>query len=181
MNNQSVTMEKLPRLGTNASVYATFRLIFNNEHTTKFSSVRDVIGKSVSLEPFDLPGNLLQRGKHRELVAANPPGHKSFSIFRLVGGLDGKAETVSLELVNWKGCFLYRSGKLKAGAILRIGCNKSKHGFREAASFVMGKGMSEYHPISFVAKGATRNFLLAPLYNFRDESYTVYFKINMKS
>nr|KYP71149.1 hypothetical protein KK1_010393 [Cajanus cajan] len=46
-----------------------------------------------------------------------------------------------------------------------------------ATSFVTRKGLSQYHPISFVAKGINRNFLLEPLFSFRDEHYTVYFKI----
>ncbi|KAJ0020169.1 hypothetical protein Pint_31153 [Pistacia integerrima] len=176
-NNQSVTMEKLPVPGTNASVYATFRLIFNNATSSAFSSVKDVIGKSVSLEPFDLPGMLLQLGPDEKLVASNSPGNGSSFVFQLVAGLDGKPETVSLELESRKGCFVYSGVNLNLGAIIELSCNKSEPGFNQAASFAMGKGMSEYHPISFVARGEKRNFLLAPIFSFRDESYTVYFKI----
>nr|KYP71148.1 hypothetical protein KK1_010392 [Cajanus cajan] len=46
-----------------------------------------------------------------------------------------------------------------------------------ATSFVTREGLSRYNPISFVAKGANRNFLLEPLFSFRDEHYTVYFSI----
>ena len=35
----------------------------------------------------------------------------------------------------------------------------------------------QYNALSFVAKGENRNFLLEPLFSFRDEPYTVYFNI----
>ncbi|KAK9220950.1 hypothetical protein WN944_009374 [Citrus x changshan-huyou] len=43
---------------------------------------------------------------------------------------------------------------------MKISCNteSTKAGFNNAASFEIEKGLREYHPISFVAKGAKRNF-----------------------
>jgi hypothetical protein len=42
---------------------------------------------------------------------------------------------------------------------------------------VQATPLRQYHPISFVAKGLRRNFLLEPLYSLRDEFYTVYFNL----
>ncbi|KAJ0083874.1 hypothetical protein Patl1_29655 [Pistacia atlantica] len=53
------------------------------------------------------------------------------------------------------GCapgFIYNGADLKAGAVLKISCNKGEPGFNQGAGFVMEKGMSECHPISFVTK-----------------------------
>ncbi|CBI16413.3 unnamed protein product, partial [Vitis vinifera] len=83
-SNQSITMEKFPEEGTDASLHATFRLVLKDATSLKVLSPKDAIGKS---------------------------------------------------------------------------------------------GISQYHPISFVAKGMKRNFLLTPLLGLRDESYTVYFNI----
>ncbi|KAL3599730.1 hypothetical protein D5086_007648 [Populus alba] len=51
-SNQSISMEKLPESGTDASLQATFRLVLKDSSSSKLSSVKDVIGKSVMLEPF---------------------------------------------------------------------------------------------------------------------------------
>ena len=173
-------MEKFPESGTDAALHATFRLIMKEESSSEVSSLKDVIGKSVMLEPFDFPGMLVvQQGTDGELVVSDSPKEGDSSVFRLVAGLDGKDETISLEAVNQKGCFVYSGVNFNSGASLKLSCSteSSEDGFNEAASFVMEKGISEYHPISFVAKGARRNFLLAPLLSFRDETYTVYFNI----
>uniref|UniRef100_A0A2P2MD35 Alpha-L-arabinofuranosidase B arabinose-binding domain-containing protein n=1 Tax=Rhizophora mucronata TaxID=61149 RepID=A0A2P2MD35_RHIMU len=170
-SNQSVKMEKFPKLGTDASVHATFRLIVNNA-----SSFRSAIGKSVVLEPFDLPGMVLvQRGKDKSLSISSS-GSRDASIFKLVSGLDGQDGTVSLESASQKGCFVFNGGV--NGSSVKLSCKSSDPGYRKGASFVMKKGLSEYHPISFVAKGEKRNFVLAPLLSLRDESYTVYFNIH---
>ncbi|KAL9458778.1 hypothetical protein AB3S75_007619 [Citrus x aurantiifolia] len=179
-SNQSITMEKFPESGTDAALHATFRLIMKEESSSEVSSLKDVIGKSVMLEPFDFPGMLVvQQGTDGEIVVSDSPKEGDSSVFRLVAGLDGKDETISLEAVNQKGCFVYSGMNFNSGASLKLSCSteSSEDGFNEAASFVMEKGISEYHSISFLAKGARRNFLLAPLLSFRDETYTVYFNI----
>ncbi|KAF4395852.1 hypothetical protein F8388_018126 [Cannabis sativa] len=63
-----------------------------------------------------------------------------------------------------------------AGGRLKLGCNLRRSS-SAGASFAINEGLTKYHPISFVAKGASRNYLLSPLFSFRDESYTVYFNI----
>ncbi|KAK3205169.1 hypothetical protein Dsin_019215 [Dipteronia sinensis] len=132
------------------------------------------------LEPFDLPGMLVaHQGTNDKLVVTNSPNDGSSSYFRVVSGLDGRHETVSLESDNQKGCFVYGDGNLTSGASLKLSGSTelSNAKFKQRASFVMQKGISKYNPISFVAKGANRNFVLSPLLSFRDESYAVYFKI----
>lgn len=173
--NQFVTMEPLPQPGTGTDVSATFRLISNDSAPINFTNAQNVIGKSVMLEPFDIPGMvLMQQGRVDNLVVAKVPGN---SIFQVKAGLDGKANTVSLESATRKGCFVYSDENVKAGTILKLSCKTTEAGFKQGASFVMQKGISQYHPISFVAKGTNRNYLLAPLMSYRDETYTVYFNI----
>ncbi|KAF3968632.1 hypothetical protein CMV_007508 [Castanea mollissima] len=180
-SNQSITMEKLPAPGTNSAVHATFRLILNYSSPTEVSTMKDAIGRTVMLEPFDFPGMVVaHQGKDKNLAIADSSGSGGSSVFRLVAGLDGRAETVSLESESNKDCFVYSGVDYNSGTSTKLSCKSesSDTDFDEAAaSFVLNKGISEYHPISFMAKGARRNFLLAPLLSFRDESYTIYFNI----
>ncbi|KAE8037104.1 hypothetical protein FH972_009727 [Carpinus fangiana] len=174
-SNQSITMQKLPQSGTASAVHATFRLILNDS-SGNFSTIEDAVGKSVMLEPFDFPGMVLvHQGKDEDLGIADSPSGVGSSAFRMVAGLDGNAETVSLESESNKDCFVYNSGKS-----IKLSCksDSSSEDFSQAASFVLNKGISEYHPMSFVATGVKRNFLLAPLLSFTDEYYTVYFKFH---
>ncbi|KAJ8751188.1 hypothetical protein K2173_016369 [Erythroxylum novogranatense] len=179
-SNQSITMEKTPKSGTDASVHATFRLILSDSSSSELSTFKDAIGESVLLEPFDLPGMyLVHQGEGNSLTVGNAEDNND-SIFRLVSGLDGKDGTISLESVSHDGCFVSTSGSISSGASIRLSCKakQSDDGFDEGASFVMNKGLSEYHPISFKANGESRNFVLVPLLSLRDESYTVYFNIH---
>ncbi|KAJ6944583.1 hypothetical protein NC652_009831 [Populus alba x Populus x berolinensis] len=181
ISNQSISMEKLPESGTDASLQATFRLVLKDPSSSKLSSVKDVIGKSVMLEPFHLPGMLLvQLGKDRSFALTNSADDDGSSIFRVVPGLDGKDGTVSLESGIQNGCYVYSGVDYKSGQSMKLSCKSetsSDTGFNQGASFLMNKGLTQYHPISFVAKGDKRNFLLAPLHSLRDESYTIYFNI----
>ncbi|KAA0041392.1 DUF1680 domain-containing protein [Cucumis melo var. makuwa] len=180
-SNQSITMEKYPEQGTDSAVHATFRLIVNDP-SAKVTELRDVIGKRVMVEPFSFPGMVLgNKGKDEKLEIADANSEAHSSEFYLVEGLDGKNGTVSLASIDNEGCFVYSGVNYESGSQLKLSC-KSKlsldDGFDEASSFVMESGASQYHPISFVTKGLTRNFLLAPLLSFVDESYTVYFNFN---
>ncbi|KAJ6387852.1 hypothetical protein OIU77_026423 [Salix suchowensis] len=180
-SNYSISMEKLPESGTDASLQATFRLLFKDSSSSKLSSFKDVIGKSVMLEPFDLPGMLLvQQGKDRGFAVTKSADDDGSSIFRVVSGLDGKDGTVSLESGIQNGCYVYSGVDYNSGQSMKLSCKSGTSldtSFNQGASFVMNEGLSQYHPISFVAKGDKRNFLLAPLYSLRDESYTIYFHI----
>uniref|UniRef100_K3YWH7 Uncharacterized protein n=1 Tax=Setaria italica TaxID=4555 RepID=K3YWH7_SETIT len=68
-----------------------------------------------------------------------------------------------------------------AGTKIQVSCKSSLQSIggilEQAASFVQTSPQRQYHPISFVAKKVRRNFVLEPLYSFRDEFYTVYFSI----
>ncbi|GAY47231.1 hypothetical protein CUMW_103020 [Citrus unshiu] len=152
---------KSSKSGTDIALQATFRFILNDKPSSEFSSLSDVIGRSVMLELFASPGMLVVRGTDDELVVTDSSSVHGSSIFRLVTRWDGKAETVSLESVTQKGCFVSTSVNLKSGASMKLSCNTE----------------IEYHPLNFVAKGAKRNFLLVPLLSIRDGSYTVYFNI----
>ncbi|KAJ6340975.1 hypothetical protein OIU78_009201 [Salix suchowensis] len=179
-SNQSITMEEHPKSGTDACLQATFRIVLNESSSSEVFGIKDVIGKSVMLEPFDLPGMLLaQQGTDSSLAVTNSADDDGSSIFRVVSGLDGKDGTVSLESGSQAGCYIYSGVNYKPGQSMKLSCESgsSDTGFNQGASFVMNKGLSEYHPISFVAKGDNRNFLLAPLHSFRDEFYTIYFNI----
>ncbi|GAY41395.1 hypothetical protein CUMW_059110 [Citrus unshiu] len=120
---------------------------------------------------------VIQHETDDELVVTDSFIAQGSSVFHLVAGLDGGDRTVSLESETYKGCFVYTAFNLQSSESTKLGCisESTEAGFNNAASFVIEKGLSEYHPISFVAKGANRNFLLAPLLSLRDESYTVYF------
>lgn len=177
-SNQSIIkMEKFPEAGTDSAIKATFRLI--SRPTAKvFSEPKEFIGQSVMLEPFDYPGTIMtHQGKDESIVVTTFSDENDSSEFRLASGLDGKDDTVSLESEDHEGCFVYSGVDLS----VKLGCNaeSSDDAFKQAASFKLQTGISQYHPISFVAKGGSeRNFLLAPLYSLRDESYTVYFNIH---
>ncbi|CAN4104764.1 unnamed protein product [Withania somnifera] len=175
--NQSIQMEKYPEAGTNAAVSSTFRLISLDKLSVKPSQHTDLIGKQVMLELFDLPGTFISHQGQEQSLGIAASSDEGGSLFVLTAGLDGKENTVSLESETQKGCFISSGMDYKSSSTAKLSCNTkaSGAGFKQAASFKLGNGVSEYHPISFVAKGAKRNFILSPLLSFRDESYTVYF------
>lgn len=179
-SNTSIRMEKFPKLGTDDALYATFRLIFENSSSAKVSAVKDVIGETIILEPFDLPGSCLaHQGSHDRIEIRKACDDNSYAHFRVVKGLDGRHDSISLESHNKRGCYIYNNEYLSSGTSLKLsGSTESRHyEFKAKASFRMQKGLSSYHPISFIARGKDKNFVLSPLLGIRDESYTVYFNI----
>lgn len=180
ISNDSVITETLPESGTNHSIYATFRLIPKDSFPSKVSEPKDFIGELVMLEPFDRPGAVItHKGVDQSPVITDSPNDDS--VFRLVDGLDGNKGSVSLEAKSQKGCYLYGDLELFAGVKLKCSSTSSNAAaFREGVSFRLKDGISKYDPISFVAKGVKRNFLLQPLFNIRDENYVVYFNIQSK-
>ncbi|XP_059668881.1 uncharacterized protein LOC132313966 [Cornus florida] len=180
--NIKMTMFPLPR--TDWSVRATFRLILKDSAASpKQVAPKDAIGKMVMLEPFEFPGSVVvHQGVDGNLIVGVLGSQNA--IFQLVPGLNGKPRTVSLESGSQKGCFVHcgvNGAKYSAVRTIKLRCQSAgappDAGFKEAVSFALNNGVSSYHPISFVAKGARRNFLLTPFNNFMDESYTVYFNI----
>ncbi|KAL9269926.1 hypothetical protein AKJ16_DCAP26440 [Drosera capensis] len=177
--DQKIVMALAPEAGNHSAVHATFRLILGQSMSSsspsseEFSSLGDVIGKSVMLEPFDLPGMVVSHsGADKGLFIGKKDSATEFQVVKGLGGEDG---TVSLESKSEKGCFVYSGQEVT----LSCGSGSSKNaGFAKGASFVLEKGLREYHPISFVAKGETRSYVLEPIMNMRDEFYNVYFHIS---
>jgi len=170
--NTSLSMQSLPKPGTNSAASSSFRLVLKD--TGNFSKPEDAIGKLVMLEPFHLPGMAIaEYGEGKDLGVKECSSDGSGVFFRMVAGLDGEGKSVSLESGDKKGCFVCSDS-----GTLRLCCSTSKswgEDFKRGTSFTMHKGLAEYHPISFVAKGMHKNFLLSPLLALRDESYTIYF------
>lgn len=130
------------------------------------------------LEPFGHPGMVVMHCGENENLEVKAAFEQSTSVFCLVNGLDRKKNSVSLESESKKGCFMYSEHRL--GAVVKLKCytQSSDDDFKEAASFKLRDGISKYYdPVSFVAKGRTRNFLMQPLFSIRDVKYTVYFNI----
>ncbi|KAI3676934.1 hypothetical protein L1987_86550 [Smallanthus sonchifolius] len=168
--NNTITMLNFPWPGTSDSVFSTFRVI-SADSKTWISSHKDAVGKTIMLEPYDRPGMLLvQQGKEQGLGISDSSDQQN-ALFQLLDGIEG---TVRLESVSQKSCFVHNlDGTVK----LRCDSGESDSGFVTATSFKVNNGISNYHPISFVAKGLNTNYLLQPLLSLRDEQYTVYFKI----
>ncbi|KAK6164192.1 hypothetical protein DH2020_001056 [Rehmannia glutinosa] len=178
-----IKMGKFPEPGTDAALKATFRLIVQNSEPENSPASNDAIGKLVMLEPFDFPGTFMLHNGEGESLGLSDFSYirNKSSVFRLVAGLDGKNGTVSLEAESQKGCFIYSGLVNDSGASVKLNCSSGllDAGFRQATSFTLQDGISKYNPISFVAKGVRRNFVLIPLLSLRDESYTVYFNTSM--
>ncbi|KAL6604525.1 hypothetical protein ACP70R_042952 [Stipagrostis hirtigluma subsp. patula] len=174
--NGSLTMQERPEVdGTETAIHATFRA-----HSQESTGLYDIYsatikGTSMLIEPFDLPGTVITNN----LTLSAEKGSDSF--FNIVPGLDGNPNSVSLELGTRPGCFLVTGTDYTAGTKVQVSCKSSLQSvggiFEQAASFVQTAPLRQYHPISFVAKGVKRNFLLEPLYSLRDEFYTVYFNL----
>jgi hypothetical protein len=178
-NTTSLTMQPRPvGGGTDAAVHATFRLVpqgsspatrTKRRHATNGTTETTTEPTVAMIEPFGLPGMVITN-------SLTVTGEKSpASLFNVVPGLDGEPGSVSLELATRPGCFL-----VTAGEKIQVGCRSTgggEAGFLKAASFVRAEPLRRYHPISFVAKGARRSFLLEPLFTLRDEFYTVYFNL----
>lgn len=156
-------MLEFPESGSSFSVFTTFRLVSTEP--------KDNVSQVVMLEPYSLPGSVLvHRGREKSLGIDNFSDQQN-SLFYLVNGDKG---TVRLEAQTEEGCFVSNSGEM---VNLRCDSGGSDDEFLKATTFVIRDGISHYHPISFVAKGLRRNFLLQPLFGLRDEHYTVYFNI----
>lgn len=176
-SNNSIAMQKMPESGSVSALQATFRLVSEDSIASHPTSGKDLIGRYVFIEPFDLPGMMIaQQGKDRDLAIVNTEGTEGSSIFRVASGVGGD-DTISLESESHKGCYLYSGVKYGAGTRVKLRCKSefNDDDFQRGISFELTKGLSEYHPISFIANGAERDFLLMPLLSLRDESYTVYF------
>ncbi|XP_054813869.1 uncharacterized protein LOC129314454 [Prosopis cineraria] len=178
--NVSLTMEKVPEAGAINATHSTYRLVLLDKGP--FASLADVINKRVLIEPVHLPGQrLMHQGPENTFEIVDSSTGLASSVFRVVPGLDRRNGTVSIESVNEEGCYLYSGVDYNEGQDVTLRCKSgsSHHSttFNQAASFVAVKGLKEYHPISFIANGFNRNYLMEPIHSFRDELYTSYLNI----
>lgn len=204
-SNNTILMEPFPMVGTNNAASATFRIIEllseskNSEfRKRKVNSIKDFVGSEVYLEPFALPGMLVSHEAANNPVSiinrpqfidgnyqpctegiCNLQSPEMDSVFQVRLGLDGENSSVSFESANLPNCFLYGITNYEVGQAVQLRCKPSERdpAFNHAASFSVSEGIAKYHPISFIARGSWRAYLLSPLNAFRDESYTVYFNI----
>lgn len=168
-------MEEIPEPGTDSALHATFRFIFLDGKSSKFSSPESIIGRSVILEPFDLPGMAVAvQALNATITKPGSGPDPSDHVFWVSAGLDNKNNSFSLESASQQSCFLCRVADQ-----VKLGCFSGNEDdeFLQAASFEFIEGLTTYHPTSFMAKGVNRNFLLVPILSLRDESYTAYFNI----
>lgn len=172
--DQVITLEGSPQAGNDSYVHATFRLILEDPSETKanFSGPDTLIGKTVMFEPFDLPGMVVAANGTGEGLIINSDSEKGSPEFLILKGLSGEDGTISLKTKD--GCFVYTSG-----VDVKLNCESGSldDEFKLAASFIWNKGLKQYHPISFVAKGVRRSYVLEPLLGLRNETYNVYFNI----
>eukprot|EP00268_Persea_americana_P017312 TRINITY_DN1832_c1_g3_i1.p1 TRINITY_DN1832_c1_g3~~TRINITY_DN1832_c1_g3_i1.p1 ORF type:complete len:503 (+),score=68.23 TRINITY_DN1832_c1_g3_i1:150-1511(+) len=175
-NSQNlIKMEEIPEPGTDSVLRATFRLILADEGSSQFSSVDDIIGRSIMLEPFNLPGMVVaMQGSNAAIAKRGGGSDPSDYLFRVSAGLDNKNNTFSLESEFQQACFLCR---VDDQVQLRCFSGDQGDAFFQAASFTFSEGLTKYHPTSFMANGVNSSFLLVPLLSLRDESYTAYFNI----
>lgn len=175
-SNGTLTMQERPAVdGTDTAIHATFRVHPHDSTRLHDNHGRTLKATSVQIEPFDLPGTVITTN----LTLSAQMSSDSF--FNIVPGLDGKPNSISLELGTKPGCFLASGADYSAGIKIQVSCKSSLQSIggilEQAASFAQATPLRQYHPISFVSKGVRRNFLLEPLYSLRDEFYTVYFNL----
>lgn len=204
-SNNSILMEPIPVIGTDKAASATFRIIelvpetrSEECRTRKATSVVDFVGSDIYLESFSFPGMLVAHNgvnntvsiinrpqliigdkEHCSMGICSPLLPEQDAIFRVLPGLDGNDDSVSFESANFPSCFLYGAESYQVGQAVELRCKPlvTDLAFNRASSFTWNTGFAKYHPISFIARGARRAYLLAPLLAYRDESYTVYFNI----
>jgi len=203
--NGTAVMSSAPVAGTDHSGLATFRVADPRGNYSQ----RIAHGKRVvSLELFSQPGSFLKHNGKDNLISAGPPNCLEYtavydtqnlamnlensktlgdcptadSVFFSLPGLTGESDTVSFEAANQPGCFLSSSSgetSVAGGVFLRCKTSENENTFAAQSTFSVQRGVAAYHPFSFIAEGKRRNFLLAPLNSLRDESYTIYFDMQL--
>ncbi|XP_021728941.1 uncharacterized protein LOC110695992 [Chenopodium quinoa] len=180
--NQALTMLGSHQAMNDSYVQSTFRLILIDPSPSQIKSAgpTSLIGKVVMLEPFDLPGLVVaHQGVGKILTITGANHNKQSAEFLIEKGLNGRVGTISLK--TKEGCFVYGDSSSKTNLSLKLSCeNKtSDPSFRDAVSFVWNEGFKKYSPISFLAKGLRKSYILEPLLEMRDEYYNVYFNVIM--
>uniref|UniRef100_A0A0D6R5B9 Alpha-L-arabinofuranosidase B arabinose-binding domain-containing protein n=1 Tax=Araucaria cunninghamii TaxID=56994 RepID=A0A0D6R5B9_ARACU len=203
-SNDGIFMKPFPVAGTNNATNATFRIIelipdprIREVIKRDMASIMDYVGSEVYLEPFAFPGmlvvhngvdnplsiisrpNFIDGDEHCSAGICIPHLPELDAVFKVLPGLDGQNDSVSFESASLPNCFLYGATGNLVGQAVQLSCKPSlvDREFKHATSFIANAGIAKYHPISFIARGTKRAYLLSPLMAFRDESYTVYFNI----
>lgn len=198
-SSETIIMDSFPEEGTDEAAHATFRIVETSHKKIRNSgSAMDFVGKRVYLELFDHPGMVIVHQGINNNLTVSQQGEVSLAdkdqcslrpcmalsadratIFKVLPGLDGNNNSLSFESVNLPTCFLYGGTSYQTGQAVQLRCKPTKRDldFNRAVSYNANIGLSAYNPISFIATGSKRSYLLAPLLAFKDESYTVYFHI----
>jgi hypothetical protein len=203
----TATMKSLPQKGTNEAAQATFRINKFSVGTSGDSLVGKLVsfelhshpGRVLShtgengsliavdedsakhsienyLKPFNRGGPYIHR-KVDPSGLNNERAHGEYKVFRVLPGLSGDNDTVSFEVATRSGCFIasYCDG------LINVQCHSQPEGrdpeFQRRATFRSNKGLAKYHPMSFIAKGINRQYLLFPIQAYLDESYATYFNL----
>ncbi|KAL9234763.1 hypothetical protein vseg_009592 [Gypsophila vaccaria] len=178
-----ITMQGSPQAGDESYVHATFRLMLKDVTSSRkiITGPESFVGKTVLLEPFDLPGMVVaNQGTGESLTVVHPDKDSGSAEFVVVKGLGGVNGTISLK--TKEGCYVY-SGvtgiSSKSDLRVTVSCESKSldPAIKESMSFKWNEGLKKYHPISFVAKGLRRSYVLEPLLGLKDEYYNVYFNI----
>ncbi|KAK9673681.1 hypothetical protein RND81_12G183100 [Saponaria officinalis] len=173
-----ITMQGSTHARNESYVHATFRLILKDVTSSRkiIRGPENFVGETVLLEPFDLPGMVVaNQGAGKHLAVVHPDKNTAGSAeFRLVKGLNGLNGTISLK--TKEGCFVYAS---VSDTSVKVSCESSglDLAMKESMSFEWNEGFKKYHPMSFIAKGSRRSYVLEPLLGLKNEFYNVYFNI----
>eukprot|EP00250_Pteridium_aquilinum_P011286 c19966_g1_i1 orf=356-3310(-) len=146
----------------------------------------ELVGELVSVEVFNQPGSFLMHmdSGRVEVTRVNVRqnngegcGHGSKTVFQIIPGLHPQQDYISFEAVSNPGCFLYTEPD--HSKTVRLGCvaSESDEHFHKAASFLIHRPLASYYPMSFIAKGTNKDYVLSPVTSFMDESYTIFFNI----
>ncbi|KAG0579015.1 hypothetical protein KC19_4G066200 [Ceratodon purpureus] len=205
-DNGTAVMSSVPVDGTNQCGHATFRVADPlDDHLQKDTYGKRLVSLELFSQPGRFlkhngkdnlisagPPNCLQhtavydrlrnsklaKNSERSEILGDCPTEDSVFIF--LPGLTGESDTVSFEAASQPGCFLSSSSdatSVQGGVFLRCKTSKNDSTFDAMSTFSVQTGVAAYHPLSFIAEGEYRNFLLAPLNSLRDETYTIYFDI----
>ncbi|XP_057851491.2 uncharacterized protein LOC131061689 isoform X2 [Cryptomeria japonica] len=182
---RQIIMNPFPMLGTDEAAHGTFRIVDTANPERISNSIMDFVGKTVYLEPFPQPGMFIaHQGINNNVTASHKvedslSNKDSTSIFKVHLGLDKSKNSLSFESVDHPSCFLYGGTSYQVQQAVQLKCipKRGSSEFYHAVSFNVNSGMSTYHPMSFIATGSNRNYLLSPLLAFKDERYSVYLNI----
>ncbi|BBN08596.1 uncharacterized protein MPTK1_4g12820 [Marchantia polymorpha subsp. ruderalis] len=151
------------------------------DQTGKSSSNFPIMFGLIALEPYSKPGKVLaHNGPDSKIVVLDRIDNLNHHVqqinaeFRIIPGLSGDENSISFEAESDPGCFITTCADHSA----TLRCKKEKAEdatFDPTASFTVTKGLASYHRMSFFAVAENSQYLLFPIYAYRDEKYTMYF------